>query len=198
MAIRISIEINAALRLPDPLSAVPTTDVNGHGTFVAGTAAGSSDPLSDFTGAAPKARIAMVRLKEAKQNLRSFYFASGDGPIYQENDLMTGIQYLVDRARRLSMPLVICLALGTNQGDHMGFTPLDRSLAQTGSTASVAVTAAAGNEAGKRITISERFRQARMPIRLWEILIQENTPGFALAIVGTTARSCFPSVFSPR
>lgn len=177
-------EINAALRLPDPLSAVPTTDVNGHGTFVAGTAAGSSDPLSDFTGAAPKARIAMVRLKEAKQNLRSFYFASGDGPIYQENDLMTGIQYLVDLARRLSMPLVICLALGTNQGDHMGFTPLDRSLARLEALPGVAVTAAAGNEAGKAHHYFGAVPPGPDAYQTVEILIQENTPGFALELWG--------------
>ncbi len=37
---------------------------------------------------------------------------------------MTGIQYLVELAERLKLPLVLCLALGSNQGDHMGYTPL--------------------------------------------------------------------------
>ena len=41
---------------------------------------------------------------------------------------MTGIQYLVELAERLKLPLVLCLALGSNQGDHMGYTPLDLTL----------------------------------------------------------------------
>lgn len=177
-------KISEALQFPDPFSLVPSTDTNGHGTFVAGAAAGSSDPLSNFTGAAPKSRIAMVRLKEAKQNLRNFYFVSGDGPVFQENDLMTGVQYLVDLARMLSMPLVICLALGSNQGDHMGFTPLDRSLARLEALPGVAVVAAAGNEAGMAHHYFGAVPSGTDAFQTVEILVRENTPGFSLELWG--------------
>ena len=45
---------------------------------------------------------------------------------------MTGIQYLVETGRTLKLPLVLCLALGSNQGDHMGYTPLDLTLQRLG------------------------------------------------------------------
>lgn len=48
-------------------------DTNGHGTFLAGVAAGSEVLERDFIGAAPLADIAVVKLKEAKQYLRDFY-----------------------------------------------------------------------------------------------------------------------------
>ncbi|HIS25435.1 MAG TPA: S8 family peptidase [Candidatus Pullilachnospira intestinigallinarum] len=176
--------INQALRLPDPASLVPTDDPTGHGTSVAGIAAGSSDPESGFTGAAPKSRIAMVRLKEAKQNLKKFYLISGEGPVYQENDLMTGVQYLVDLARRLSMPLVICIALGTNQGDHMGFTPLDLSLARLEALPGIAVSVAAGNEAGKAHHYFGSVPAGSDAFLTVEVLVKERTPGFALELWG--------------
>ena len=56
-------EINAALRSEDPLAFVPSVDEDGHGTFLAGVAAGSEDVPGDFSGAAPYADIAVVKLK---------------------------------------------------------------------------------------------------------------------------------------
>ena len=66
-------QINEALDSPDPLSVVPSADVNGHGTFLASVAAGGEDPANGFSGAAPQASIAVVRLKGAKRYLRDFY-----------------------------------------------------------------------------------------------------------------------------
>lgn len=116
-------QIREAVNLENPLSLVPVTDPEGHGTFIAGVAAGSENRQQEFIGAANEAQIAVVKLKEAKQPLQNFYFYSGEKPVYQENDIMTGIQYLVELAERLKLPLVLCLALGSNQGDHMGYTP---------------------------------------------------------------------------
>ena len=47
-------QINEALASPDPLSLVPSKDVLGHGTFLAGVAAGTALPASDFSGARHK------------------------------------------------------------------------------------------------------------------------------------------------
>ena len=53
-------EINRALQSEDPLSIVPTQDESGHGTFMAGIAAGNNDQQHDFTGAAPFSEIVMI------------------------------------------------------------------------------------------------------------------------------------------
>ena len=60
-------EIDQALAAPDPLAPVPSADENGHGTFLASVAAGGEDPDQDFTGAAPRASIAMVKLKPPRR-----------------------------------------------------------------------------------------------------------------------------------
>ena len=62
-------EINEALTLEDPFSLVPSKDTDGHGTFLAGLAAGTAFPLQNFTGAAPMADLAIVKLKPAKKYL---------------------------------------------------------------------------------------------------------------------------------
>ena len=83
-------QINQALASDSPLDLVPSTDTNGHGTFLAGIAAGGSLPEQDFTGAAPECEIIVVKLKQAKRYLREFYLVSQDADAYQENDIMMG------------------------------------------------------------------------------------------------------------
>lgn len=51
--------INEALASENPLLRVPENDPVGHGTAVASIAAGSIDPLTGFSGAAPYADIAL-------------------------------------------------------------------------------------------------------------------------------------------
>ena len=57
-------QINAALRSENPLDLVPSTDTEGHGTLLAGIAAGGETPSGDFIGAAPLASIGVKNLKK--------------------------------------------------------------------------------------------------------------------------------------
>ena len=141
-------QIDEALRSDQPLEIVPSTDTDGHGTFIAGVAGGSAVPNEDFIGVAPGSTLAIVKLKEAKQNLKDFFMIIGDAPAYQETDIMQGVRYLLQVARANALPLVICIALGTNQGGHSGFTPLSEILEDAISTPNINCVVAAGNEAG--------------------------------------------------
>ncbi|MCD7765020.1 MAG: S8 family serine peptidase [Lachnospiraceae bacterium] len=127
---------------------IPGTDPTGHGTAVAGIACGSVDAGEGFTGAAPESAIAFVRLKPAKQYLRDYFRIPEDAVAYQENDLMVGVRYLLDCARNLKMPLVICLSLGTSQGGHTGNTPLENVLESASEVPGVCAVAGTGNETG--------------------------------------------------
>ena len=40
--------------------------------------------------------------------------------MYEVSDIMLGIQYVIEKARALNMPVSICIGLGTNQGAHDG------------------------------------------------------------------------------
>ncbi len=77
-------QINEALRSDNPLSVVPSTDTDGHGTAVASVAAGSSLGYGlDFIGAAPEADIVMVKCKEAEDICKSEPLVMGGYATYK-------------------------------------------------------------------------------------------------------------------
>lgn len=143
-------KINRALNCENPREVVPVTDEEGHGTYVASVAAGSEIPEKNFSGAAPYAKIAMVKLKPAKEYLRDFYFINPDATAYQENDIMAGVKYLSLLAQERHMPLVICVGLGTDLGGHTGTSPLSTMLNFAALQREQAVVIAAGNEGNSR------------------------------------------------
>ncbi len=143
-------EIDEALRSTSPLEIVPSTDENGHGTFLAGIAAGNTSEALDFTGAAPNCAIGIVKLKPAKQYLRDFYLIDENAIAYQENDIMMGIKYLGLLAYRNRLPLVIFIGVGTNYGSHDGTSPLGLTLNSLGRAVGYTSVLPAGNEAGLR------------------------------------------------
>ena len=195
-------EINLALNSDDPVSIVPTRDENGHGTFLASIAAGNRDERAEFSGAAPQASIAMVKLKPAKQYLREFYLIQDGAEAYQENDIMMGVSYLYFLARKYSMPLVVCIPLGTNMGSHMGMSRLGQYLNQVSLSNGSAVITAAGNETGARhhfqavmdadtdeVTAELRVgeREAGFSMELWAEDVGVYTVGF-ISPTGEVAR----------
>ena len=139
-------EIEQALASERPEELVPSADENGHGTAVAGLAAGNSVPAENFSGAAPKASLIIVKLKNAKNYLREFYQFPPDAQVYQENDIMLGIAFAVRMARKMGMPVSVCLGLGTSQGAHIGDSELSRYLNYINEDSNVSVSVAAGNE----------------------------------------------------
>ena len=128
---------------------VPERDEHGHGTFLASLAAGRPVPEQDFSGAAPEAYLAVVKLKEAKQYLRDYYFIKENATAYEETDLMTAVRYLVEVSGQLGLPLVILVGLGTSYGGHTQTGPLEQQLTQVCGRLGTAVVVAAGNETGR-------------------------------------------------
>lgn len=143
-------DINQALRSQDPFSVVPSKDEEGHGTFIAGVAAGRTIAADDFTGAAPNASLCIVKLKQCKQYLREFYGITSGAAAFQENDIMMGISYCLRKAVQVHMPVVIVLGIGTSSGGHTGTSYLSQMIDDLSGFVGVGVVAAAGNEANKR------------------------------------------------
>lgn len=150
-------EINRALAQENPLEVVPSADENGHGSFVASVAAGSIVENGRFSGGAPRADIAVVKLKEAKQYLREFYFIREDTPVFQEDDIMAGVAWLDALAAERNQPLVICIALGTASGSHSGNSALAAYLDNLAVRFRRCVVTATGNEAANRHHFYGRF-----------------------------------------
>ena len=174
-------QINRALRSEDPLQIVPSVDTNSHGTFLASIAAGAANEENQFIGAAPEASIAMVKLKEAKQYLKEFYQIHAEKACYQENDIMLGIEYLDRLAEREQLPLVICIAIGTNMGGHSALSPLSGLLEVFSSISNRVVVIAAGNEANQRHHYEGQLEYTQDMDEV-EIQIGENVSGLTMEL----------------
>ncbi len=173
--------INVALKSENPLSIVPSVDTNGHGTAIASIIAGKPSLEQAFSGVVPESDVLVVKLKQAKNNLKKIFFAPPDAECYQESDLIIGITYVTTVAQRLNRPVVICVAMGTNQSSHDGrgaTSFITNYLAQQPHTA---ITMSTGNEANKRrhyfnSTTAEPYQNS------FELRIGENDKLFSIEL----------------
>lgn len=172
-------DIDAALRGETPPLA--TMDETGHGTFAAGIAAGKQIPTSAFTGAAPEAWIAMVKLKQAKSYLRTFFRVPETAEAYQENDLILAALYLVEVARQERLPLVLCITTGTSSGSHDGTSPFGQILDRIAVQVGYSVVVAAGNEAGEGHHYFGKLDQSS-PMENVDLRVGANEEGFTLEL----------------
>jgi subtilisin family serine protease len=120
----------------------PEKDTFGHGTHVASIAASSGAASGNYRGIAPGASLIVVKSGAP--------LCGGDSWTFDENAIINGLQYLVDRARALRMRLVVNLSFGGNIGSHDDTSPLELVLDDL-SAQGVVVTVAAGNEAGTQV-----------------------------------------------
>ena len=189
-------QINEALNEENPLAVVPSSDDTGHGTYTASLAAGSGNPQEQFLGAAPEASIAVVKLKQAKQYLRDYYFIPADAVCYQETDLMLGLKYLNDLADSLSLPLVVCITVGSNMGGHIGTLPFSYLIEGYSTKANHITVIGTGNEADKRHhyfnTITDMADRKSVEIR-----VGENVSGFSLELWTDIPNILSISILSP-
>lgn len=113
-------EMNAALELENPLELVPVTDEIGHGTFMAGLAAGSINEEEQFTGIAPDADLLAVKLRQAQPCLKKFWFISEETPAYDEEDLIAAADFLIAFAQENKQEMVLYFGISSSRGDHNG------------------------------------------------------------------------------
>ena len=174
-------QINEALASEDPFSVVPSRDEVGHGTQMAGIAAGNIEEEKQFSGIAPQAEIVVVKLKPAKQIIKKIFFVREGALCYQESDILFGTKYITELAERLRKPVVLCIGLGTSQGGHDGRGALSSYLSTTSTKPGECAVIAAGNEANLRRhyrgTIPPTTRTDTFELR---IAAQDTSFGFEL------------------
>ena len=194
-------DINRALQSENPFEIVPSRDEIGHGSALAGIAAGSRIGNGlDYFGAAPEADIVVVKLKDCKPYLRDFFMVPPEVPAYQENDIMLAVQYADGFANMFYRPVVICLGLGTNYGDHAGSSALARYLETVAIKRSRAVVVCGGNEGNAAHHFQGHIEVGRgngSNSENVEIRVGENSQGFLLELWGTVPDVFTVSVRSP-
>ena len=166
-------EINAFLSensgQPVPLA---FRDLSGHGTAVAGVAAGSRVSENGFIteGYAPEAELVVVRLGQ-----------SGTDDYVRTTQLMQAADYLLKKAREYGKPMSVNLSIGNNYGSHSGRSLLSTYLTEISLAERLTICVGSGNEAGKPVHTSVRLndlpyeillpvarRQSSFSIQLWK------------------------------
>lgn len=189
-------QINQALKSNDPLSIVPSTDENGHGTMLAAIAAGNERGVpGGYVGGAPDASLAVVKLKPAKQYLRDIYLIKEGAVAYQDDDYLTGVNYLLNLAKDLNMPIAICTAIGSNQGGHDGDTVSERYLQTASTFENVIFTISGGNEANQGHHYSGKVTQGGSS--LFEVNVGADEKGFVMYLWATSPDKLTVSVRTP-
>ena len=128
-------QINEALSLgrENGQKLVPVLDLSGHGTAVAGVAAGS------LIGVAPKADILVIKLGTPQPD--SFP---------RTTQLIRGIDYAVKLGIELNKPVVLNLSFGNTYGDHHGNSLLERFIDNASEIGKSAIIIGSGNEGASR------------------------------------------------
>lgn len=169
-------------------------DEKGHGTFLAGVAAGREDSSNNFFGVAPGAELAVVKLREAPQQLKEYFFVRPEATAFSEADIMQGVRFLLEYAAAQGKPLVLCLSVCAGLGSHRGTIPLSLYLNSLVYRPDVCVVTAVGNEGNAghhgRFMIGEEPQDA-------ELYVERQGKGFTLEIFAEAIADLKVRIISP-
>ena len=143
-------EINEALQAPssqERYQLVPSRDLSGHGTHVAGIAAGNGRASNgQYRGVAPQSSLLIVKLG----------ISDPDG-FPRTTELMRAVDYVLQKAFSWQMPVAINLSFGNNYGSHDGASLLETYLDNVSSYWKSCIVTGTGNEGASRIHTSGTF-----------------------------------------
>ena len=135
--------INEALAQANPprrMEIVPSDDLSGHGTHVAGIAAGNGRASNGrYRGVAPNSKLLIVKLGRS---------VSSSFPLTTQ--VMTAVDFVVRTALSLKQPLAINLSFGNNYGSHDGSSLLESYLNDISNVWKISVVVGTGNEGAGR------------------------------------------------
>ncbi|HHT88648.1 MAG TPA: S8 family peptidase [Clostridiales bacterium] len=131
-------QINEALQLPMPqrLDVVPSTDLSGHGTHVAGIAAGNGRASSGlYRGVASSSELLIVKLGE-----------SVGSSFPRTTQLMEALEFAVQYAISVGKPLAVNISFGNNYGSHSGRSILESFIDDISNMGRTGIVIGTGNE----------------------------------------------------
>ena len=162
-------QINEALRQPtieQRRQIVPSQDISGHGTAVAGVAAGNSQ---EYRGVAYESDLIVVKLGLPRLN-----------GFPRTTELMQAIDYVIRKALEYGQPIAINLSFGNTYGAHDGNSLLEQFIQDASNRWKNVICIGTGNEgntAGHVSGILDENEQVEI-----ELAVQENETGINVQI----------------
>ena len=162
-------QINEALRQPtieQRRQIVPSQDTSGHGTAVAGVAAGNSE---EYRGVAYESDLIVVKLGLPRLN-----------GFPRTAELMQAIDYVIRKALEYEQPIAINLSFGNTYGAHDGNSLLEQFIQDAANRWKNVICIGTGNEgntAGHVSGILTENEQVEI-----ELAVQENETGLNVQI----------------
>lgn len=162
-------QINEALRQPtiqERRQIVPSQDISGHGTAVAGVAAGNSN---QYRGVAYESDLLVVKLGIPKMN-----------GFPRTTELMQAIDYVIRKALEYQQPVAINISFGNTYGAHDGNSLLEQFIQNAANRWKNVICIGTGNEGNTAGHTSGILRENE-EIEI-ELAIQENETGLNVQI----------------
>ncbi|MEH2949343.1 S8 family peptidase [Sporofaciens sp. JLR.KK001] len=168
-------QINEALNqstLMERRRIVPSEDISGHGTAVAGIAAGNGrNSGGRYAGVAPRSELLVVKLGNPRQE-----------GFPRTTELMQGIDYVIRKALELRMPVAVNISFGNTYGSHDGTSLLERFIDDLSNIWKSSICIGSGNEAASAghtsgvmtpgreeiIQLAVQDSQTAISIQLWK------------------------------
>lgn len=165
-----------------PLSA----DSSGHGTAVAGIAAGNGRGSEGrrYRGAAPESELVIVKMKSPQP-----------GGFPRTTELMTGVDYLIRKAQEMRMPIAVNISFGNTYGPHDGSSLVEQYLNDVSAIWKNVICIGTGNEgtaAGHAAGIVSDEEET-----VQELAVQEREQPFGLQIWKSYTDEIDISIISP-
>ncbi len=151
---------------------VPSRDISGHGTHVAGIAAGlGRASMGRYRGVAYESELLVVKLG-----------SSGEEGFPKTTELMTAVDFCIREAERLRKPLAINLSFGNNYGSHSGSSLIETFLNDMSNHHQCSIVVGTGNEGAgnkhytgrmssgetKEVELSVSSFEARLNVQMWK------------------------------
>lgn len=154
-------KINEALQQEnrtERMKIVPSEDRSGHGTAVAGIAAGNGrgSKGARYQGVASESGILVVKLGTPREE-----------GFPRTTELMQAIDYVVKKAQRAGRPVAINISFGNTYGSHAGTSLLERFIADIANLWKSVICIGMGNEgasAGHTAGILKENTEERIPL----------------------------------
>ncbi len=167
-------QINRALEqpsMPMRMEVVPSVDISGHGTAVAGIAAGNGRGSIGriYRGVATQSELLIVKLGNSKKE-----------GFPRTTELMQAINYVVQKALFYKMPVAINISFGNTYGSHDGTSLLERFIEDIANIWKSVICIGTGNEGRSAGHTSGIVRENEETVI--QLAVQEQEPALNLQI----------------